>query len=85
MPVTAADLLYDRALPFYEALGVEVGAALKDNGRAFCSIAEKHPYELLLAMDSIEHRTTKVRPPRTNEFVERMNRRLLGNRPVSTG
>lgn len=24
MPVTAADLLYDRVLPFYEALGVKV-------------------------------------------------------------
>ena len=31
MPVTAADLLYDRVLPFYEALGVKVGAILTDN------------------------------------------------------
>ena len=28
MPVTAAELLYDRVLPFYEALGVEVKAIL---------------------------------------------------------
>ena len=77
MPVTAADLLYDRVLPFYEALGVTVGAILTDNGREFCGIAEKHPYELLLAMENIEHRTTKVRSPRTNGFVERMNRTLL--------
>lgn len=77
MPVTAADLLYDRVLPFYEALGVEVGAVLTDNGREFCGIPEKHPYELLLAMEGIEHRTTKVRSPRTNGFVERMNRTLL--------
>ena len=27
--------------------------------------------------DDIEHRTTKVRSPRTNGFVERMNRTLL--------
>ncbi len=33
MPVTAAELLYDRVLPFYEALGVEVKAILTDNGR----------------------------------------------------
>lgn len=32
--VTAADLLYDRVLPFYEALGVEIGAVLTDNGRS---------------------------------------------------
>jgi transposase InsO family protein len=61
MPVTAADLLYDRVLPFYEALGVTVGAILTDNGREFCGIQERHPYEPLLAMENIEHRTTKVR------------------------
>jgi transposase InsO family protein len=77
MPVTAADLLYDRVLPFYEALGVKVGAILTDNGREFCGIPEKHPYELLLAMEDIEHRTTKIRSPRTNGFVERMNRTML--------
>ena len=70
MPVTAADLLYDRVLPFYEALGVKVGAILTDNGREFCGIQGRHPYELLLAMEDIEHRTTKIRSPRTNGFVE---------------
>jgi transposase InsO family protein len=77
MPITAADLLYDRVLPFYEALGVEVGAILTDNGREFCGLPEQHPYELLCAMEGIEHRTTKIRHPQTNGFVERMNRTLL--------
>jgi transposase InsO family protein len=77
MPITAADLLYDRVLPFYEALGVTIGAVLTDNGREFCGLPEKHPYELLLAVENIEHRTTKIRCPRTNGFVERMNRTLL--------
>jgi transposase InsO family protein len=77
MPITACDLLYDRVLPFYAALGVPVGAVLTDNGREFCGRAERHPYELLLTMEDIEHRTTRVRSPRTNGFVERMNRTLL--------
>jgi len=77
MPVTACDLLYDRVLPFYEELGVQVGAILTDNGREFCGRVDSHPYELLLALDGIEHRTTRVRSPRTNGFVERMNRTLL--------
>jgi len=77
MPVTACDLLYDRVLPFYELLGVPVGAVLTDNGREFCGKPETHPYELLVAMEGIEHRTTRVRSPRTNGFVERMNRTLL--------
>jgi transposase InsO family protein len=77
MPVTACDLLYERVLPFYETLGVEVGAILTDNGREFCGREETHPYELLLSMEGIQHRTTRVRSPRTNGFVERMNRTLL--------
>ena len=77
MPITACDLLYDRVLPFYEELGIEVGSVLTDNGREFCGREDQHPYELLLAMEGIEHRRTKVRTPRTNGFVERMNRTLL--------
>lgn len=77
MPVTACDLLYDRVLPFYEQLGIPVGAILTDNGREFCGRPEGHPYELLLALHEVEHRTTRVRTPRTNGFVERMNRTLL--------
>ena len=77
MPITAADLLYDRVLPFYEALGVPVQTILSDNGREFSGRPEQHPYQLLLALHDIEHRTTKVRSPRTNGFVERMNRTLL--------
>jgi transposase InsO family protein len=77
MPITACDLLHDRVLPFYETLGITVGAVLTDNGREFCGKPESHPYELLLAVEGIKHRTTKVRSPRTNGFVERMNRTLL--------
>jgi transposase InsO family protein len=77
MPVTACDLLYARVLPFYEALGLPVGAILTDNGREFCGTEGSHPYQLLLALEGIEHRTTRVRTPRTNGFVERMNRTLL--------
>jgi len=64
MPVTACDLLYERVLPFYEELGVEVGAVLTDNGREYCGKPGQHPYELLLAMEGVEHRTTKIRSPR---------------------
>jgi transposase InsO family protein len=77
MPVTACDLVYERVLPFYDALGIPIGAILTDNGREFCGRSETHPYELLLAMEGIDHRTTRVRSPRTNGFVERMNRTLL--------
>jgi len=51
-------------LPFYDALGVPVKAILTDNGREFCGQPESHPYELLLATEDVERRTTKVRSPR---------------------
>jgi hypothetical protein len=54
-----------------------VGAVLTDNGREFCGKPESHPYELLLSVEGIKHRTTKVRSPRTNGLLERMNRTLL--------
>ena len=57
MPIRAADLLNDRVLPFHAALGIIVGATLTDNGREFCGKPESHPYELLLAMEGIDHRT----------------------------
>jgi hypothetical protein len=52
--------LYERVLPFYDAQGVPVRAILTDNGREFCGKPRSHPYELLLAMEDIEHRN----PPR---------------------
>lgn len=66
MPITAAELLYDRVLPFNEALGVSVGAVLTDDVRETCGLPGKHPNELLLAILGIEHRTTKIRSPRTH-------------------
>ena len=42
MPVTACDLLYARVLPFYEALGVSIGALLTDNGREFRGTEASH-------------------------------------------
>jgi hypothetical protein len=59
MPITAADLIYDRVLPFYDALGVTIQAVLTDNGREFCGKPEGHPYELLLALHDMEHRTPR--------------------------
>ena len=43
---------------------------MTDNRREFCD-TERHPYELYLALNDIEHRRTKVQHPQTNGFVER--------------
>lgn len=50
MPITVCDLMHNRVLPFYENLGITVGAVLTDNGREFCGRPDSQPYELLLAV-----------------------------------
>lgn len=68
-----AAVLHNDVLPFYAEHGLLVENILTDNGREFCG-TEAHPFELYLARNEIEHRTTKVRHPQTNGFVERFHR-----------
>ena len=75
-PEAAVAVLHNDVLPFYRRLDLPVGAVLTDNGREFCG-TERHPCELHLALNDIEHRRTKVRSPRTNGFVERFNGTVL--------
>jgi len=77
LPETAADVLYDRVLPFYESQGLVVENILTDNGREYCGRPMIHPYQIFLELNDIEHRRTKVARPRTNGFVERFNRTVL--------
>jgi len=74
---TAADILYDRVLPFYEDHGINIEAILTDNGTEYKGRPTVHMYEIFLELNDIEHRTTKVACPRTNGFVERFNRTVL--------
>ncbi len=75
-PEAAVAVLHNEALPFYSEKGLEVKSVLTDNGKEFCG-GEGHPYRLYLELNEIEHRTTKVRRPQTNGFVERFNRTVL--------
>jgi transposase InsO family protein len=75
-PEAAVAVLHNDVLPFYQELDLPVRAVLTDNGREFCG-TERHPYELYLALNEIEHRTAKVGSPRTNGFVERFNGTVL--------
>ena len=77
IPITAADLLNDRVLPFYEEEGVDINAVLTDRGTEFKGRLDRHAYELFLELNDIEHRLCKVATPRTNGFVERFNRTVL--------
>jgi transposase InsO family protein len=73
IPEAAATLLHNDVLPQFKAWGLPVQAILTDNGREYCG-TDAHPYEIYLSLNDIEHRTTQVRRPQTNGFVERFMR-----------
>jgi hypothetical protein len=50
----AADLLNDRALPFFEGQGVPLLRILTDRGSEFCGAIEHHEYQLYLAAPARE-------------------------------
>jgi transposase InsO family protein len=77
MPLTAVHLLNNDVLPTFEAHGIAPKAVLSDNGREFCGRPDRHPYELFLQLEGIEHRKTRVKRPQSNGIVERLHRTLL--------
>ncbi len=76
-PITAADLLNDRVLPFYASQELPVLRILTDRGTEYCGKVEQHDYQLYLAVNDIEHTRTKVRHPRTNGICERFHKTIL--------
>ncbi len=76
-PLTAADLLNDRVLPFYEEHGLRLCRVLTDRGTEFCGAPDRHEYELYLAVEDIDHTRTKTRSPQTNGICERFHKTML--------
>jgi transposase InsO family protein len=76
-PITSADLLNDRVLPFFEEHDMGILRILTDRGTEYCGKVEQHDYELYLAVNSIEHTKTKARHPQTNGICERFHKTIL--------
>ena len=76
-PLTAADLLNDRVIPFYDEHGVVLQRVLTDRGTEYCGTYDRHEYELYLAVENIDHSRTKTKSPQTNGIVERFHKTML--------
>src|SRR5271157_3021365 len=76
-PITAADLLNDRVVPFYDAREVRLCRVLTDRGTEYCGNPEHHEYELYLALEDVDHSRTKTKSPQTNGIVERFHKTVL--------
>ena len=76
-PITAADVLNDKVLPFYQANGFTVLRILTDRGTEYCGKVEQHDYQLYLAINDIDHTKTKAMSPQTNGICERFHKTIL--------
>ena len=85
MPVTAARVPNDRALPFFGEQGCRVVTALADNGPECCGRLGRHPLEPFLRLEEIERRRTPARRPQGNGIAERLRRALLEERFKARG
>jgi len=75
-PITAADLLNDRLLPFFNDHEIVLSRVLTDRGTEYCG-SEGHEYELYLAVEDIDHTRTKAKSPQTNGICERFHKTVL--------
>jgi len=75
-PITAADTLNDRVLPFFEEHEIVLSRVLTDRGTEYCG-TDSHEYELYLAVEDIDHTRTKAKSPQTNGICERFHKTVL--------
>ncbi len=62
-PITAAELLNDRVLPFFDEHEIPLLRMLTDRGTEYCGNPERHEYELYLAVEDIDHNRTQTKRP----------------------
>lgn len=74
--ITAADLLNDKVMPFFEEEQIPLLRILTDRGTEYCGKAEYHEYELYLTIEDVEHSKTKVKSPQSNGICERFHRTI---------
>ena len=74
--LTAADMLNDKVLPFFEEHGLPLLRVLTDRGTEYNGKRESHEYSLYLTLEDIDHSRTKARHPQTNGICERFHRTI---------
>lgn len=76
-PITAADMLNDKVLPFFKQHDLPMLRILTDRGTEYCGKVEQHDYQLYLAINDIDHTKTKAMSPQTNGIYERFHKTIL--------
>ncbi len=74
--ITAADMLNDQVIPFFDEQGIPLLRLLTDRGTEYCGKVENHAYQLYLAMEDIDPSKTKANHPQTNGICERFHKTM---------
>jgi transposase InsO family protein len=74
--ITAADMVNDQIIPFFEQHDIPLLRILTDRGTEYCGKPEYHEFELYLTLEEIEHSKTKVKSPQSNGICERFHRTI---------
>lgn len=75
-PITSADVLNDRVIPFFAEHQLDILRVLTDRGTEYCGTLENHAYQLYLSVEGIEHTRTKANSPQTNGICERFHKTM---------
>jgi len=75
--ITAADMLNDRVVPFFEEQQIPLLRILTDRGTEYCGRKQQHEFQLYLALEDIDHTRTKAKSPQTNGICERFHKTIL--------
>ena len=76
-PITAADILNDRVLPYFKEHELPMLRILTDRGTEYCGRVDHHDFQLYLAINDIDHTKTKAMSPQTNGICERFHKTIL--------
>jgi len=87
-PITAADMLNDKVLPFFDRYELPMLRILTDRGTEYCGRVDQHDYQLYLAINDIDHTKTKAMSPELLHYILAVRllispplKNVLGNRP----
>jgi transposase InsO family protein len=75
--ITAADILNDRVIPFFDSHEIPLLRILTDRGTEYCGKIENHAFQLYLAVEDVDHTKTKAKSPQTNGICERFHQTVL--------
>ena len=81
--LTAADVLNDKVVPFFDEQDITISRVLTDRGTEYCGRpcvaardSARHDYELYLAIENIDHSRTKAKSPQTTDVIDKPFLRL---------